>query len=336
MFTKTKISYLLSFCFVLLFAFTFQSCVQDNAITPETPSADQNIFQKHLNDSKQTIQAPDLGNGTYAVTGKQGTVIEINDALVNAAGERVRGTVEIQLIEIYTVADMILNRKQTLADYNGQVGMLESGGEVFVKVYQNGEELSVDGQGNMNILLPTVNTGGAKENMELFYGEEVGAQVMWKPTGEKIQVINNDILRDEESYYMMVITNTLGWLNVDVLRELGEFIECIGVEIECDFPCEINAENTVVAANVPGFNSGFELQYQGGNSFQICGDGNIMALGGIQVTFIVVIDCGEGNLWVSFVTVTLSTSGSHTEVIYCEGFHQMNEDEFLDQLGQLN
>lgn len=335
MLLKTKSTILGALCLLFAVAITFQACTEQDPISPQEQQTELSIFQKHLADNTQTIQADDLGEGQYTVTGQQGTIIEINNALVNAAGNRVRGTVEIKLIEIYTVADMILNRKQTIADYDGQTALLESGGELFVKVYQNGEELKLDGEGTMSILLPTSNTGGVKEGMELFYGEEVGAQIIWKPTGEKLQVINNDMLREEGSYYMMLLQNTLGWLNADVMRELGEPIECIEVVIECEL-CEMNLENTVVAANVASVNSGFELNYQGGNTWRVCGgeNGNITALGGVNVTFIVIIECMDGTLFTAFVNVTLN-AGSHTQVIDCEQLQQSDEEELTMMLGEL-
>ncbi len=336
MLLKTKSSFLLTCCLLLALAITFQACTEQDPITPQDQKAEQSIFKKHLADQTQIIQAEDIGEGQYSVTGEQGTIIEINNALVNAAGNRVRGAVEIKLIEIYTVSDMILNRKQTLADYDGNLALLESGGEVFVKVYQNGEELNIDGQGTMSILLPTENTGGVKEGMELFYGEEVGAQIIWKPTGEKLQVIDNDLLREEGSYYMMMLQNTLGWLNADVMRELGEPIECVEVIIECEL-CEMNLENTVVAANVASVNSGFELNYQGNNTFRVCGNenGNMAALGGVNVTFIVIIECMDGTLFTAFVNVTLN-AGNHTEIINCEQLQETNAEELEGIISALN
>ncbi len=338
MLLKFKSNILLSFCFMLALAITFQACSEQDPITPQDQQTKESIFQKHLADNTQIIQADDIGEGQYAVTGEQGTIIEINDALVNAAGNRVRGTVEIKLIEIYSVADMILSRKQTLADYDGEIKLLDSGGEVFVKIYQNGEELKLDGEGTMTLLFPTSNTGGAKEGMELFYGEEVGAQIIWKPTGEKLQVINNELLRND-SYYMMMLESTLGWVNVDVIGEIGgSVMNCIEVIVECEL-CEWNMENSVAAVDLtdPIYNGGFELTYQGGNSFRVCGtvDGYNMALGGMNVNFIVIIECMDGTLYTAVVNTNVNPV-NHTEIIECNQMQPTNPDDLEGIIAALN
>ncbi|MEM9822918.1 MAG: hypothetical protein AAF985_17695 [Bacteroidota bacterium] len=334
---QQKTSSILTGLSLLLFCVLFfHACVQKEQIS--TVVADQNIFEQHQSQQLQKFQAPDLGNGTYQVTGKHGTLIEISDALVNSTGQRVRGAVDIELIEIYTVADMILHRKQTLADYDGQNEILESGGEVFVKVYQNGEELSADGAGEMSILLPTANTGGANENMELFYGEETGEQIIWKPTGEKIPVINrSSILRADREYYLVMIENILGWINVDIVYAAqGEDIDCIRLNIDCELPCEIHPENTVAAIHIGSLNSAFELTHSHGTTFELCsieGEG-FMPLGGLSATFVVIIDCGDGRVYYATVTTTL-TPGNHTQEINCEVMQVGSPDEVETALQNL-
>lgn len=338
MFKKNVLNFSKGFFFLFALSIFFYACSEKENITLEDDqkieSAD--FFKKQLTDHTQTITANDLGNGIYSIKGEQGTRVEIDNALVNAAGERVRGAIEIKLIEIYTVQDMILLRKQTMADYDGTLGILESGGEVFVKAYQNGEELFADGNGEMQLLLPTENTGGARNDMELFYGEETGDQVIWKPTGEKVRVVNN--AGRNGSDYLVMIQNILGWINVDVLYgEQGDPIECIKVVIDCEELCRpIDANSTVVAMHVQSQNSAFELQYVGGSSFELCGiEGEgTFPLGGITVTFIVAIDCGDGSVQSAIVTTVL-TAGVHTQIITCDNLRLMGQDEFEYELYSL-
>jgi len=334
MFKITRTKLLFNFLMLFVLALGFYACQQEDTFSPQEEEKQISLFDQHLEDNTQTIQAQDLGNGQYVVTGEQGTRIEIDNALVNATGERVRGDIDIVLIEIYSQADMILNRKQTLADYNGQNVVLESGGEIFIQVYQNGEELSADGNGEMNIFLPTENTGGAKEGMELFYGEEVGDQVIWKPTGVAIKVVNTDIRNGGE--YLAIIQNTLGWINVDIIYgEQGEEVECVEVRIDCDQFCEIPGTGTAtVALHLSSANSAFELQLDPTTgTYLLCGEGGqAIPIGGLQVTFIVVIECPEGGLaYVALVTVTINI-GYHLEVITCSQFQQMDPAMFQQAL----
>ena len=332
---KLNSKFLFSLLLMAILAVGFNACQQNEEVTPQDQKIEQTVFQQYLADHTQNIPASDLGEGKYKVVGEQGTTIEIDNALVDATGNRVRGAVDIVLIEIYSVPDMILNRKQTLADYNGQPEILESGGEIFVKVYQNGEELFADGNGTMNIYLPTENTGGPRDNMELYYGEETGDQVIWKPTGEKVRVVNNESRDGGE--YLVMIQNILGWINVDIIwGASGEPVECLEVKIECPETCDPTGANTVVTIYVSGLNSAFELVFDPGTgTYKLCGgpEGPI-PLGGIQVTFIVVIDCGNGTVQAAIVTTTV-TPGYHLETITCGQLNNMSPEELQDALQSL-
>jgi len=334
MFQKTSSKLFFGLLTIICLSIGFYSCEQSETLTTQDTEITTSLFKQHLDDNTQRFVAQDQGQGSYSITGEQGTRVNIQDALVNSKGERVRGEVEIVLIEIYTVADMILNRKQTLADYDGQPEILESGGEIFVKVYQDGEELSADGNGDMRILLPTENTGGAREGMELFYGEEVGEQVIWKPTGTPVKVVDTPSRNGED--YLILIQNILGWVNVDIIYSAGgEEVECVEVFINCEEICDGMGGNTVVAMHVANVNSAFELTYDpGSGSYRMCGVDAPLAIGGLTVTFIVVIECPDGSLRVAIVTVTVSP-GYHSEIVNCPDFTPMDASQLQQTLAQL-
>ncbi|MEL6637507.1 MAG: hypothetical protein AAFR05_12215 [Bacteroidota bacterium] len=324
---------------VLMIGLVFAACNKQEDLAPQSaPEAvpNETVFQKYLRESTQRLVAEDLGSGRYHVVGEQGTVVNIDNALINAAGERVRGTVEVELIEIYSPVDMILNRKQTLADYDGRIEMLQSGGEVYVQVYQNGEQLRLDGQGDMQLLLPTTNTGGAKENMELYYGEEIGEQVMWKPTGEKVAVIRSQD-RSEIETYQVILQEILGWINVDVIYSYpGAQVECIELKVNCDFPCPIDPTTAFAALYVPDLMSAFELTQVEPNKFQLCGEGGAMiTLGGAPATFIFAIDCGDGVVRTIIVSTVISTSGSHVEIVDCSMVQALDFYDFHNAMEAL-
>jgi len=334
MFKITRTNLLFNFLMLFVLALGFYSCEQNESFTTQEEENHTSIFKQHLTDNTQNITAQDLGDGQYEVIGEQGTRIFINNALVNAAGERVRGEVDVVIIEIYSVEDMILNRKQTLADYDDQFQILESGGEVFVKVYQDGKELFADGKGEMNIYLPTENTGGAKEGMELFYGEEIGEQVIWKPTGKAIKVVENEGRSGID--YLIIIQDILGWVNVDIIYGAGgEEVECVEVVIQCDEICDGMPGSTVVALHVSAVNSAFELTYDpGSGSYKFCGIEAPLAIGGLTVSFIVVIECPNGQLFSAIVTVTANI-GYHLEIINCSDLSPTNLDQLQQDLALL-
>lgn len=312
-----------NFSLLLAISVFFLACDRQGPIESVDHLDTQTIFEKSLNDHTQTLVVQDQGDGVYTAIGEQGTLIQINDALVNSSGERVRGTIEIELVEIYTMPDMVLLQKQTMADYDGQLNILESGGEIFVKITQNGEEVHPDNKGNMRIYLPTANTGGAKENMELFYGTPIGDQVMWKPTGESIRVVNNESRNGE--YYQIMVQDILGWMNVDLLFEgQGEMVECIDVLVDCNELCGGQAPLSMTAnIYLNSVNSAFEIPIAGGNNFQLCGG---FPQGGSTVTFIVIIECPDGTTYVAIITTTLS-AGNHVEFITCDNLVPMTPGE---------
>ena len=111
MIKKTNSFFKLSLFLGLVFTLSFYACQQEDQLTPNVDKVEQSIFEKHSVDNSQMITAQDQGEGTYMVTGEQGTIISLNNSLVNKNGERVRGAIQIELVEIYSVADMILKRK---------------------------------------------------------------------------------------------------------------------------------------------------------------------------------------------------------------------------------
>ncbi|MEM9544835.1 MAG: hypothetical protein AAGA77_02625 [Bacteroidota bacterium] len=336
MFKKINSKFLLGLLMVTGLSIGFFSCGDNEALTTQEDEIAISLFKQELQYNTQRFVAQDEGEGTYSITGEQGTRVKIKNALVNSRGERVRGEVEIELIEIYSVADMILNRKQTLADYDGQPEILESGGEIFIQVYQDGEKLSADGNGDMRIYLPTENTGGAREGMELFYGEEVEDQVIWKPTGKPVKVVENQSRNAEE--YLVIIQDILGWINVDIIFGAGgEEVECVEVVINCPELCGGEPGNTVVAINVPNVNSAFELTYDPDTgSYKICGGAEgPLPLGGLTVNLIIVIECPDGTVMVAIITVTINV-GYHLEIVNCSDFVNMSDPgQFAQALQQL-
>ena len=335
MFKITHTRLLLNFLMLFVLAMGFYACEQNEAFT--TQDEDEihtSLFKQHLEDNTQNITAQDLGKGQYEVTGEQGTRVSINNALINKAGEKVRGDVDIVLIEIYTKTDMILNQKQTMAEVDGQLRLLESGGEIFIQVYQNGEELTIADGESVNVYHPTENTGGAKEGMELFYGEEIGEQIIWKPTGIAVKVVNTESRNGGE--YLAILHN-LGWENVDLYGGEGEPVECIELIIECDGFCEEPGTEIInVGIYVHNINMAAAIHYDPSTgTYLLCGQGQAFPLGGLQVTFIVVIECPEGGpAHVALVTTTLN-NGFHQEIVNCEQFQQMSPDELQQAIDEL-
>lgn len=315
---------------LLVLGLVFNACSKEETATTKGTN---NVFAKYTEDNTQWITAEDMGNGHYEILGAQGTMINIKDALVNAQGEAVRGPITVELIEIYALEDIIMHRRQTMADYDGTLKMLETGGEFYLNIYQNGEEVSIKEGEGVEVLLPVDNTPSSPEGMELYYGEEVGEQIIWKPTNEAVKVVNLESRADNEFYF--VILETLGeWINIDKIYELqGEPVECVSVEIKCE-GCEINPATSSATLYFPGGYGAFEIPFAGGNNFKLCSEEGPFPIGGITAYLIVMTDCGQGQFFMSLQQVVIDPANTHY-VIYCEQLEPMDPEQAMEMLSSL-
>jgi len=140
----------------LIFAaiFFIFSCEKDNS-TPTTSNVKK---QSALTDLFKNI-APPIQNFTITagqyqvVTGEKGTKIAFfNNSFKKKDGTILTsGSVKIVLQEMLTGSEMILANKTTTS--NGQ--LLQSGGQILVKAYLNGEELLVNKNAKPEVLIPS-------------------------------------------------------------------------------------------------------------------------------------------------------------------------------------
>jgi hypothetical protein len=111
-----------------------------------------------------------------SITGKYGTVLTFQGLREQWGSRIIQGNVQVEFIEIYTVADMLLMNKPTLAYSNGALLPLQSGGEFFVSAKQNGFELAK----NYSIVTPP--TTQLVSGMQVFTGDQAGLDSMGTAT----------------------------------------------------------------------------------------------------------------------------------------------------------
>ncbi|NQX97024.1 MAG: hypothetical protein HRT73_03970 [Flavobacteriales bacterium] len=204
----------LAICTILL---TFYSCKKDKGTvlpiveettptpTPSTSNLD-NFFNQNILDGKQSFTI-DAGIG-QSISGSKGTYIYIPaNSFQNNSNNIVSGNISVELIEIQTKADMIWMNKTTTS--NGQ--LLVSGGEISIKAFQNGEQLTLSPNGSVYISMPTNNP----TNMSLFSGtEDSSGNINWDSTTTNVAV-------DSSGNYTFTIysgtlgSDSLGWINCD-------------------------------------------------------------------------------------------------------------------------
>ena len=157
--------------------------------------------------------------------GPKGTKIWIypND-LEKADGTRAGYPIDVELVELYTPKDMILNRMPTVSDER----LLTTGGELYIKASYKGEELKVSYFSNFKIEIPAKNPD---PKMSLFVGEQsfTGQTetpfVNWRASKDSIRVLGKvdslqqrpretPVLIAGKEVYQLFPT-TLGWINCD-------------------------------------------------------------------------------------------------------------------------
>ncbi len=160
-----------SIIFIGLLTMIFTGCKdkKDQILTPKVnnPSATMEEFFENNGAQKQDFTI-NVDNAIVTITGEQGTKVSFpEDAFVDLNNQPVSGDIQIELLEIYDQATMLLSEKPTTS--NGQ--LLVSGGEVFIGATANGETLQLSDDVTIKIELPAPPTG-TDNAMTLFTGSQ--------------------------------------------------------------------------------------------------------------------------------------------------------------------
>lgn len=124
---------------------------------------------------------------------------------VTAAGQAITGFVKVELVLVKKKGDMVqLNRPTTS---NGR--LLISGGEVFIRLKQNGQDVQLAPNAKIQVRFP-VDIPIATQ-MKLFLGDESNPDYFnWLPNTD---LVNNTLTITTQNYEIQ--TNHLRWLNAD-------------------------------------------------------------------------------------------------------------------------
>lgn len=143
------------------------SCKYSTVTTPNNPSVPSEtkaMFLANRHNDKETFTVnTEL---TTQIIASKGTKILIpKNAFEYPSGGIVTGNVTVDVLEVHTQSSMIWYGMPTMS--NGRI--LESGGELMVKAYANGQELGLANGVNLKIEMPSDNYNS---NMTLYYGVE--------------------------------------------------------------------------------------------------------------------------------------------------------------------
>lgn len=147
------------------------SCDEEPVNNGPNPNGEalKQSFQDHREAATQHFEV-DLSSSTTGVviTGEQGTKFTFYPGgISDASGNMVTGVFDVELIEIYDKANMLLLNKPSVGILpSGDRAMLVSGGEFSIKASQGGAELFING--GLVFEVPSANTGGLDADMVLF------------------------------------------------------------------------------------------------------------------------------------------------------------------------
>jgi hypothetical protein len=153
------------------------------------------------------------------VTGSKGTTLQFSpNAFSTLSGDAVTGNVDIELIEIYDRATMLVTNRPTNGKWeNNSIKTLVSGGEFYVNATQNGNQLKP--KTNFTIVAPTENTGEIDQDMRRFTGVAACASdscnIIWEEDDNKgIEIGEFQVTGGFKTAYY-VYQSKFGWTNID-------------------------------------------------------------------------------------------------------------------------
>lgn len=164
---------------------------------------------------KKTIKS----DNDLPFVGKQGTRVWLYTRdLKLPDGSAVTYPFDIEVLELFTPKDMILHQMPTVS--RGR--LLTTAGEVLIKAYKDGKELSINRLNSTTINVPA--RGRIDGFMELFYGEENKSGVVdWVPADTSRNGQGNGggaIFGEKEKY--TIFPSRIGWINCDKFYDFTE------------------------------------------------------------------------------------------------------------------
>src|SRR5690606_11278147 len=199
---------------LLLTAFVFTSCTKSddaNLVIPTTAEAFNAIQEEALESITQNFQF-NAEDGSTTFTSQNGVTITINGSCLTKNGDAVTGAVDLEFVEIFDKATMLMTNKPTMGLLpNGDKALLISGGEFYVNATQNGVPLETTC--DFQLIVPTALTGGTDNDMILWNGTiDENGNLAWKED-DRDGAAQGGLFVEGNNYYAFI--GDFGWSNVD-------------------------------------------------------------------------------------------------------------------------
>ncbi len=199
--------------------FSAFACDNEKDATPKPQPDGEALAENFTANVEELRQEFTISSDGGAITGEQGTAITFYGNFLTQQGGAVTGDVDIELIEIFDKASMVLTKKATNGKTaEGAIGTLISGGEFFINATQEGQPLTIDG--GFSIMAPTDNTGDLSNEMFLFAGKEEcdgdKCELVWEQQADKrVEAGQGQGTGGEMGTYYYAFQNQFGWTNID-------------------------------------------------------------------------------------------------------------------------
>lgn len=260
------------------------SCKKDNTdpsgeepiiSTPTTPALDKSNVIALINNLSTPLETytVDVANyDTYYCA--NGTIIDIYpDAFLTQSGAIVTGIVTIEVKDILSKKDMILNNAIPVS--NGQ--LLVSGGEVYFSATQGGQKLKINPASSVNIKVPADN---APSNQMLEFYSQGPANLS-----------NSDLNWTTTATNTIPIDSSTGHLYYDFNLDQTSWFNC-------DFFHQFSGAKTTFTVNTTGIcdnsNSVIYLSMNGSNALVKISTIDFMSKSQVFVSFLNSVPVGLG------------------------------------------
>lgn len=177
----------------------------------------QQKYKDYLDDATQNFSA--TAEDGANITGEKGTQLYFPpNVFTDANGDEVTGSVDIELIEIFDKAGMLLSKKTTQGRTDdGAIATLISGGEFFINAKQDGEQLQLKPGMAFQLVVKADPGEEAPGDMQLFINEnrdclEADCDVVWEEQDQRMEI--GDTPNGEGATYYAFADN-FGWTNID-------------------------------------------------------------------------------------------------------------------------
>ncbi|WP_060875405.1 hypothetical protein [Myroides odoratus] len=308
---------------LLTLSLTLASCSSDSVNTDsETPNSKTELrVNENLRALRQNALTDFNQGGRIYYYAERGAVFQTegNSSIVipphsikTRNGEDINGIVEIDFIEIFERSKMVVANTPTMALINGRKDILVTGGEFYIDIRYEREQVEIVRPIKVNI--GTWNSDENSEGMVLWNGEiDENDDLTWLPAKPDDLIFEQDgeIFkgdRDKKQEYDILIKNSrsLGWCNVDKLINFPGDKTNVGVIV----PSNFDQTNSTVYLAVEGQNNMiFQLDTfnPGANAFKFSSD---IATVGLDVHLIFVAEM-NGNYVYSILSTTLGNNSTY-------------------------